>query len=73
MNETMKLPEEKWRILREGRMFVPSPLALSPELTLDEKYQRLLTLYYIRSGAAAVIPGAHTGEFTLGDLDIFLH
>jgi hypothetical protein len=35
---------------------------------MDEAYQRLLTLYYIRSGAAAVIPGAHTGEFAGNDL-----
>ncbi|MBS0000639.1 MAG: hypothetical protein KFF73_16785, partial [Cyclobacteriaceae bacterium] len=65
------LPDEKIRILQRGKIFVPSPLALNERLVHDETYQRLLTLYYIRAGAAAVIPGAHTGEFSLGDLDIF--
>jgi len=36
-----------------------------------DKWQRLLTLYYIRSGARTVIPGAHTGEFAGGDLDLY--
>ena len=34
-------------------------------------WQRLLTLYYIRSGARTVIPGAHTGEFAGGDLRLY--
>ena len=46
---------------------MPSPLALDENLQMDEKYQQLLSLYYIRSGAKAVIPGAHTGEFALND------
>lgn len=54
-------------LLRSGGVFVPSPLALNASLEFDEDYQRLLTLYYIRSGAKAVIPGAHTGEFALND------
>ena len=54
-------------LLRSGGVFVPSPLALKASLGFDEDYQRLLTLYYIRSGAKAVIPGAHTGEFALND------
>jgi len=52
----------------QGGVFVPSPLALGQDLKHLEDYQRLLTLYYIRSGAKAVIPGAHTGEFALNDL-----
>jgi dihydrodipicolinate synthase/N-acetylneuraminate lyase len=71
MGEMVRLPEEKLRILQGGRIFVPSPLALDEQLNHDEAYQRLLTLYYIRAGAAAVIPGAHTGEFALGNLEIF--
>ena len=51
------------RILREGGVWVPSPLALDSKKHPSEAYQRLLTLYYIRSGARAVVPGAHTGEF----------
>jgi hypothetical protein len=71
MGEMVRLPEKKLRILQGGRIFVPSPLALDEQLNHDEAYQRLLTLYYIRAGAAAVIPGAHTGEFALGNLQIF--
>ena len=65
------LPENKLRILQEGRVFVPSPLALDENKQVTEQYQRLLTLYYIKSGATAVIPGAHTGEFALNDIEIF--
>lgn len=49
---------------------MPSPLALDEKKRHHEAYQRLLTLYYIRSGAKAVIPGAHTGEFALNDLEL---
>ncbi len=43
---------------------MPSPLALRPDKKyFDEDAQRLLVLYYIRAGAKAVVPGAHTGEF----------
>ncbi len=57
-------------ILKEGGVFVPSPLALDEHKKHHEAYQRLLTLYYIKSGARAVIPGAHTGEFALNDPDL---
>lgn len=58
------------RIFRKGGVFVPSPLALDHNMHHSEAYQRLLTLYYIESGARAVIPGAHTGEFALNDLNL---
>lgn len=70
-NYFRSLPEEKWKRLKDGGVFVPSPLALDEKKKLLESYQRLLTLYYIRSGAAAVVPGAHTGEFALNDLGIY--
>ncbi len=57
-------------IFKSGGVFVPSPLALDEHKKHNEAYQRLLALYYIRSGAKAVIPGAHTGEFALNDLDL---
>jgi len=65
------LPEKKFKRLQQGGVFVPSPLALDENKKPIESYQRLLTLYYIKSGAAAVIPGAHTGEFALNDLEIY--
>ena len=66
----VQLSSKAARILKTGRVFVPSPLALDGELQMDESYQRLLTLYYIKSGAAAVIPGAHTGEFAANNSDL---
>lgn len=58
------------KIFKVGGVFVPSPLALDENKRHHEAYQRLLALYYIKSGAKAVIPGAHTGEFALNDLDL---
>jgi hypothetical protein len=52
-------------------VWIPSPLALDEGRKPTEKWQRLLTLYYIRAGARAIIPGAHTGEFSGGDLEIY--
>lgn len=57
--------------LRNGGVWVPSPLALDRSRKPSEKWQRLLTLYYIRAGARAIVPGAHTGEFSGGDLAIY--
>jgi len=66
-----RLPAERLRLMKEGGVWVPSPLALSPEKEMMEDWQRLLTLYYIRSGARTVIPGAHTGEFAGGDIELY--
>jgi len=65
------LPPAALSRLRNGGVWVPSPLALDKRRRPLEKWQRLLTLYYIRAGARAVIPGAHTGEFSGGDIDIY--
>jgi len=65
-----KLNKSAEKIFLEGGVFVPSPLALNENKTVNEEYQRLLTLYYIKSGAKAVIPGAHTGEFALNNIEI---
>ena len=65
-----QLSKSAQSIFKEGGVFVPSPLALDENLQHHEGYQRLLSLYYIRSGAKAVIPGAHTGEFALNNLKI---
>ena len=59
------------KTLRTGGVFVPSPLAMDEKKRPNEAYQQLITLYYIKSGAKAVIPGAHTGEFALNDLHVF--
>ena len=70
MSLHIPLSEKALHILKNGGVFVPSPLALNEKNIPHESYQRLLTLYYIKAGAKAVIPGAHTGEFALNDLNI---
>jgi len=64
-------PAEKLRAMKGGVVWVPSPLALDADKRFLEGWQRLLTLYYLRSGARTVIPGAHTGEFAGGDLALY--
>jgi hypothetical protein len=71
MNTSVSLSPEVLKVLQQGGVFVPSPLALDSQKRVDEARQRLLTLYYSKAGAKAVIPGAHTGEFALNDLGVF--
>lgn len=71
MSGLIPISETAFKILKRGGVFVPSPLALDDKNMPSESYQRLLTLYYIRSGAKAVIPGAHTGEFALHHIQVF--
>ncbi len=66
-----RLDEQRHAKLRKGGVWIPSPLALDRNKRPSETWQRLLTLYYIRAGARAIVPGAHTGEFAGGDLGIF--
>ncbi len=73
MSNLISLSPSTKSILQSGSVFVPSPLAMDEQKQLLEPYQRLLTLYYIKSGANAVIPGAHTGEFALNDINVFTY
>jgi hypothetical protein len=66
-----KLNPLKFAKLKKGGVWIPSPLALDEDKKPAEQWQRLLTLYYIRAGARAIVPGAHTGEFSGGDLGIY--
>jgi hypothetical protein len=70
MQNAITLSPPALKTLAQGGVFIPSPLALDSQNGVDEAYQRLLTLYYIKAGAKSVIPGAHTGEFALNDLSI---
>lgn len=69
----IKLSKEKLSTMKKGGVWVPSPLALDKNMKFAEKWQRLLTLYYIKAGAKTVIPGTHTGEFAGEDLEIYDH
>jgi dihydrodipicolinate synthase/N-acetylneuraminate lyase len=53
------------KILQEGTVIPAHPLALQENLKLDEKRQRLLTQYYIASGAGGVAVGVHTTQFEI--------
>jgi hypothetical protein len=68
-----KLSVQKLMQLKRGGVWVPSPLALDRRKKPSERWQRLLTLYYIRAGARTIVPGAHTGEFSGGNLEIYAY
>ncbi|MFO7257692.1 MAG: dihydrodipicolinate synthase family protein, partial [Bacteroidota bacterium] len=52
-------------LLLEGTVIPAHPLALNSSRQLDEKRQRLLTRYYIASGAGGVAVGVHTTQFEI--------
>jgi hypothetical protein len=53
------------RLLQQGTVIPAHPLALTEHRQLDEKRQRLLTQYYIASGAGGVAVGVHTTQFEI--------
>ncbi len=53
------------KLLNEGCVIPAHPLALTPELQLDEIHQRLLTRYYLASGAGGVAVGVHSTQFEI--------
>ncbi|MBW7995520.1 MAG: hypothetical protein FVQ81_02890 [Candidatus Glassbacteria bacterium] len=58
-------------IMRAADVMVPAPLAVDSSGSLLESQQKLLTRYYLEAGAATVVPGTHTGQFSRGDLDLY--
>lgn len=52
-------------LLQQGTVIPAHPLALNQNLELDETRQRLLTKYYIASGAGGVAVGVHTTQFEI--------
>jgi len=61
----MKLDTSINRLLQQGTVIPAHPLALNAQLTLDESRQRLLTRYYIASGAGGIAVGVHTTQFEI--------
>jgi hypothetical protein len=59
------LPPSIRQLLHEGTVIPAHPLALTSGRTLDEKRQKLLTQYYIASGAGGVAVGVHTTQFEI--------
>lgn len=59
--------------LNEGTVIPAHPLALNKDKTLDEERQRVLTKYYIASGAGGIAVGVHTTQFEIRDSGIDLY
>ena len=51
--------------LLDGQVIPAHPLALTPDLKLDERRQAALTRYYCAAGAGGVAVGVHTTQFEL--------
>ncbi len=66
------LTKEKKEFLQEGTVIPAHPLALDKNRKLDEERQRLLTRYYIASGAGGLAVGVHTTQFAIRDKNIGL-
>lgn len=53
--------------LMEGVVIPAHPLALNAERRLDKARQRVLTRYYVASGAGGIATGVHTTQFEIRD------
>ena len=60
------------QFLMEGTVIAAHPLALNESLRIDEDQQRLLTRYYIESGAGGIAIGVHTTQFEIRKPEINL-
>lgn len=65
-------PEIK-ELLHQGTVIPAHPLALTAERGLDVSRQRLLTRYYIASGAGGIAVGVHTTQFEIRNPKINLY
>ena len=72
MSKNKELHSSISQLLQEGVVIPAHPLALTQHLQLDEKTQRLLTRYYIASGAGGVAVGVHTTQFEIRKPEINL-
>ncbi|MEO6135209.1 MAG: dihydrodipicolinate synthase family protein [Ginsengibacter sp.] len=61
------------QLLFDGTVIPAHPLALNNELKIDINRQRLLTKYYVESGAGGVAVGVHTTQFEIRDPAINLY
>lgn len=58
--------------IQEGTVIPAHPLALNANRRLDVERQRLLTRYYMASGAGGVAVGVHSTQFEIRDKEIGL-
>lgn len=59
------LAPELAHLLRQGVVIPAHPLALTPDLKMDERHQRALTRYYCAAGVGGVAVGVHTTQFEI--------
>lgn len=57
--------------LHEGTVIPAYPLALNEDKSWDEVSQRMLTHYYIDSGAGGLAVGVHTTQFEIRDFGLY--
>lgn len=65
MSKKSELHSSIKQALHDGIVIPAHPLALTEDLQLDEERQRLLTRYYIASGAGGAAVGVHTTQFEI--------
>lgn len=63
----MPMNSEIFDKLMKGAFIPAHPLALNPDLTIDEASHRRLTRYYLASGVDGVAIGVHTTQFEIRD------
>lgn len=67
------LSDEINNLIQQGTVIPAHPLALDSNRKLDEDRQRLLTRYYMASGAGGVAVGVHSTQFEIREpgIDLF--
>lgn len=60
-----QLDQDKKELLFAGTVLPAHPLCLNEQRQLDEQNQRLLTRYYIQSGAGGIAVGVHSTQFEI--------
>lgn len=59
-------------LLKKGTVIPAHPLALTKDKKINERRQRLLTKYYVASGAGGIAVGVHTTQFEIRDKGVDL-
>src|SRR5688500_3881282 len=73
MKKNNELDKQIKETLHAGTVIPAHPLALKKSRQLDEARQRLLTRYYMASGAGGVAVGVHTTQFEIRKPEINLY
>ncbi|SUJ25706.1 Uncharacterised protein [Sphingobacterium spiritivorum] len=60
------------QLLHEGTVIPAHPLALHEDHSIDEEGQRLLSRYYMASGAGGIAVAVHSTQFEIRDPNINL-